>query len=106
MAKMKESQYLESFLEKNRNWQLSERRKGNKKSGETLISHTYEFKDFSQAFAFMTRVAMKAEQMNHHPEWFNVYNRLDVVLSTHDAGGVTKKDVMLATFMDKIFKSI
>lgn len=50
----------------------------------------------------MTRVALVAEQMNHHPEWFNVYNRVDVVLSTHDAGGVTEKDFKLAKFMDSV----
>lgn len=104
MAKSNKSQYLESFLKKNKKWRLSKRRKGNQKSAETLISRSYAFKDFNQAFAFMTRVAMKAEQMNHHPEWFNVYNRLDVVLSTHDAGGVTEKDVTLAEFMDRAAK--
>jgi 4a-hydroxytetrahydrobiopterin dehydratase len=65
------------------------------------IFKSYRFADFSAAFAFMTRVAMKAEQMDHHPEWFNVYNRVDVTLATHDANGVTGKDVALATFMDE-----
>lgn len=65
------------------------------------IARTFRFKTFNQAFGFMTRVALKAEQMNHHPEWFNVYNRVEVTLSTHDAGGVTELDVTLARFMDK-----
>jgi 4a-hydroxytetrahydrobiopterin dehydratase len=65
------------------------------------IARTYRFADFNAAFAFMTRVAMKAEQLDHHPEWFNVYNRVEVILTTHDAGGVTQLDVTLATFMDQ-----
>jgi 4a-hydroxytetrahydrobiopterin dehydratase len=66
------------------------------------IVRTFRFKDFSAAFAFMTRVAMRAEQMDHHPEWSNVYNRVEVLLTTHDADGVTDKDVTLARFMDEI----
>jgi 4a-hydroxytetrahydrobiopterin dehydratase len=66
------------------------------------ISKSYKFADFNAAFAFMTRAALKAEQMDHHPEWFNVYNRVDVTLATHDAGGVTALDLKLATFMDEI----
>ena len=57
-------------------------------------------KDFNEAFGFMARVAVMAEKMNHHPEWFNVYNRVDVTLTTHDAGGVTQKDVDLAKAME------
>lgn len=64
------------------------------------IAKTFTFKDFNAAFAFMTRVALKAETMDHHPEWFNVYNRVEVTLSTHDAGGLTEKDVMLARAME------
>ena len=64
------------------------------------ITRTYQFPDFKQAMGFMVRVALKAEQMNHHPEWFNVYNRVDVTLATHDAGGLTPLDVELAQFMD------
>jgi 4a-hydroxytetrahydrobiopterin dehydratase len=65
------------------------------------IQKTYRFKDFNQAFGFMTRVAMKADQLDHHPEWFNVYNRVEVTLATHDADGVTDLDVTLASFMDE-----
>ena len=61
-----------------------------------------EFKNFSEAFGFMSRVALQAEKMDHHPEWFNVYNRIRVTLSTHDAGGVTEKDIKLAAFIDKM----
>ncbi len=66
------------------------------------IQKTFTFKSFNQAFSFMTRVAMEAEKANHHPEWFNVYNRVDVTLRTHDAGGITEKDIKLAQFMEMI----
>jgi len=66
------------------------------------ITRTLRFADFNAAFAFMTRVAMKAETMNHHPEWSNVYNRVEVVLTTHDAGGVTELDVAMARFIDDV----
>ncbi|KIL97339.1 Pterin-4-alpha-carbinolamine dehydratase [Paramagnetospirillum magnetotacticum MS-1] len=64
--------------------------------GRDAIARSLRFADFAQAFAFMTQVALAAEKMNHHPEWFNVWNRIDVTLSTHDAGGVTQKDIDLA----------
>jgi len=71
-------------------------------SGRDAISKSYTFADFAAAWDFMSQVAVKAERMDHHPEWFNVYNKVDVTLSTHDAGGVTDKDVELATFMDAV----
>ncbi|KAF0138886.1 MAG: 4a-hydroxytetrahydrobiopterin dehydratase [Rhodospirillaceae bacterium] len=70
--------------------------------GRKAICKTFLFRDFSQAFGFMTRVALVAEKMNHHPEWHNVYNRVDVVLATHEAGGVTERDIHLAHAMDAI----
>jgi 4a-hydroxytetrahydrobiopterin dehydratase len=66
------------------------------------IEKSFKFGDFSQAFGFMARIALAAEKLDHHPEWFNVYNKVDVLLSTHDAGGVTELDVQLAKLMDKI----
>lgn len=69
-------------------------------AGRDAITRSFKFKDFNAAFAFMTRVALLAEKMDHHPEWSNVYNKLDVTLSTHDAGGVTKKDIDMAVAMD------
>ena len=66
------------------------------------IEKTFKFADFKTAFGFMTSSALKAEQMDHHPEWFNVYNRVEVTLTTHDADGVTELDVDLASFMDAI----
>ncbi len=68
--------------------------------GRDAIKKTFTFKDFNEAFGFMTRVALKADQMDHHPEWFNVYNRVEVILSTHDADGLTMRDIDLAKFMD------
>lgn len=65
------------------------------------IVKEFRFNDFNQAFAFMTRVALFAEKHDHHPEWSNLYNRVDVMLTTHDSGGVTDKDVALAHFMDQ-----
>jgi 4a-hydroxytetrahydrobiopterin dehydratase len=71
-------------------------------SEKDAISKTFKFTDFNAAFGFMTRVALKADQLDHHPEWFNVYNRVEVVLTTHDAGGVSDLDVTMARFMDSI----
>ena len=71
-------------------------------AGRDAISKKFVFKDFNQAFGFMTRAALVAEKMDHHPEWFNVYKTVDVTLSTHDAGGLTDRDVKLAEAMDKI----
>ena len=65
------------------------------------IHKSFRFNDFKRAFAFMTQVVLKAEQMDHHPEWFNVYSCVDVTLATHDAGGVTALDVALAKFCDE-----
>ena len=66
------------------------------------IKKNLEFTNFSEAFGFMSRVALEAEKTDHHPEWFNVYNRVEVTLSTHDAGGLTEKDIRLAVFIDTI----
>ena len=68
--------------------------------GREAIHRRFQFVDFDAAFAFMTRVALLAAKMDHHPEWTNVYNKVDVTLATHDAGGVTQKDIDLATAMD------
>jgi 4a-hydroxytetrahydrobiopterin dehydratase len=71
-------------------------------AGRDAIARKFVFKDFSAAFGFMTRTALAAEKMDHHPEWFNVYKTVDVTLSTHDAGGVTELDVRLAAEMDRL----
>jgi 4a-hydroxytetrahydrobiopterin dehydratase len=66
------------------------------------ITKRFQFKDFNEAFGFMARAALMAEKLDHHPEWFNVYNRVEVTLSTHDAGGLTDLDIRLAEAMDKL----
>jgi 4a-hydroxytetrahydrobiopterin dehydratase len=70
--------------------------------GRDAIRKSFEFADFNEAWGFMCRVALKADAMDHHPEWFNVYNKVDVTLATHDANGVTDQDVTLAQFMDSM----
>jgi 4a-hydroxytetrahydrobiopterin dehydratase len=66
------------------------------------IYKEFLFKNFNEAFGFMTRVALLADKMDHHPEWFNVYNKVQVTMSTHDCGGLSARDVKLATFMNEI----
>ena len=83
---------LKSALKRLPDWQLVPNREA--------ITRKFQFVDFDAAFAFMTRVAMLAAKMDHHPEWSNVYNKVEVTLATHDAGGVTQKDIDLATAMD------
>jgi 4a-hydroxytetrahydrobiopterin dehydratase len=83
---------VEAALARLQGWRAAE--------GREAIVKSYRFKDFGEAFAVMTRVALAAEKLDHHPEWFNVYNRLDVTLATHDAGGVTELDVELAGILD------
>lgn len=73
-----------------------------KVAGRDAIQKAYKFRDFNEAFGFMSRVALKADQMDHHPEWFNVYNQVLITLSTHDAGGLTERDVALARFIDQV----
>jgi len=70
--------------------------------GRDAIHRTYTFRSFIEAFGWMTRCAFWAEKWDHHPEWFNVYSRVDVTLSTHDAGGLTERDIRLAGKMDSL----
>lgn len=65
------------------------------------IRRTFRFADFAETFAFMSRVAILAEKADHHPEWFNVYNRVDMLLTTHDTGGLSERDISLATAIDR-----
>ena len=71
-------------------------------AGRDAISKKFVFKDFNAAFGFMTRAALVAEKLDHHPEWFNVYKTVEVTLSTHDAGGLTELDIKLAETMDRL----
>lgn len=70
--------------------------------GRDAIARTFRFKDFSEAWGFMSRVALLAEKQDHHPEWFNVWNRVEITLSTHDAGGLSARDVALARAIDAL----
>lgn len=79
-------------------WRLLGNRKVN------MIRRHFEFKDFTAAWAFMGKVAKQAEKANHHPEWLNVWNKVTITLSTHDAGGVTAKDIDLASFINSLLK--
>ena len=76
----------------------------NSVAGRDAITRKFEFANFNEAFGFMTRVALLADKMDHHPEWFNVYNKVEVTLSTHDAGGVTQHDIAMAAAMDDYAK--
>jgi len=91
LAKLSDEQIKEK-LEDLQGWQLV--------NGK--LHKEFQFKDFNQAFGFMTRAALHAEKMDHHPEWFNVYNKLKVDLMTHDAGGVTENDVKLAKILNSL----
>ena len=66
------------------------------------ITKTFKFVDFNEAFGFMTRVALRADKVDHHPEWFNVYNRVDILLTTHDAGGLSQRDIDMARTIDAL----
>lgn len=70
--------------------------------GRDAIAKKFTFSDFNEAFGFMSRVALEAERIDHHPEWFNVYNRVDITLSTHDADGLSERDIQLAKWIDGI----
>lgn len=85
---------LENLKTKN-NWKLSENNKSIKKE--------FIFKDFSAAFAFMTQIALKSEKLNHHPEWFNVYNKLQITWSTHELQGLSNQDLQMAQYCDEIY---
>jgi len=73
--------------------------------GRDAITRQFMFKDFNEAVGFMARAALIAEKLDHHPEWFNVYNKVEVTLATHDAGGVTERDMKLAEAMDRLAKA-
>ena len=81
---------------------LSSIKNWKKVRGRDAIQKSFRFADFNEAWGFMTRVAMAAEKSDHHPEWSNVYNKVEIVLSTHDAGGLSEKDVALAKVIDSI----
>ncbi len=86
------NQHIEEYISNNTRWSLKENK----------LHRVFKFKDFVEAFGFMTQVALIAEKNNHHPEWLNIYNRVVVDLTTHEAGGITQRDFDLATAMEKL----
>lgn len=94
MPAILKSQILENEMRDLEHWQIVD--------GGKAIKREFKFKNFNAAFAFMTRVAMIAEKIDHHPEWFNVYNRVGVMLTTHSASGITELDIKMAKFMEKV----
>ncbi|KAM7323017.1 hypothetical protein ACRRTK_018522 [Alexandromys fortis] len=105
-----------AFVSSNAQWLTAEERSefipGLKAAGWSELSDRdaiykeFIFKNFNQAFGFMSRVALQAEKMNHHPEWFNVYNKVQITLTSHDCGGLSKRDVKLARFIDSAAASL
>lgn len=93
MAELLDESQIEAALAGLKKWEVADDGKA--------IRRTFEFANFVEAFSFMTACALKAEKMNHHPDWSNVYKTVEVKLSTHDAGGITGLDTRLAEFMDK-----
>ena len=93
MTLLKDNDLTEALLELGEDWVLAEDKKS--------ISRVFKFKNFSEAFGFMTRAALAAEKLNHHPDWHNSYNKVEVSLTTHDKGGLTDLDIRLAKAMSK-----
>ena len=92
MAEKLSSDEIQTELKKVAGWVIQDEK----------LHKEFQFSSFIEAFGFMTQLALVAESMNHHPEWFNVYNRVDITLTTHDAGGMSERDVTLARFIDSI----
>ncbi len=91
-AKQLSESEIPALLEKLQSWSIE----------DAKLTREFRFADFNEAFAFMTRVALLAEAANHHPEWFNVWNRVRIQLTTHDAGGITQRDIDLAEAIDRV----
>ncbi len=85
---------------------LKDLTKWRRAEGREAIARSFAFADFNAAFGFMARAALIAEKMDHHPEWSNVYNKVEVTLTSHDAGGVTERDIALAAAMDRIASAV
>ena len=93
---------MEPLTADERNLALSNLSEWSMVDGRDAIERTVLFKNFSEAFGFMARVALLAEQQDHHPEWFNVWNKVHIVLTTHDAGGLSERDIKLAQSIDSL----
>jgi len=85
-----------NLLMNDKSWRLDE-------TGRDAIKKQFVFKDFNEAFGFMTRIALKADKMDHHPEWTNVYNKVDITLSSHDVNGLSERDILMANFIEHCY---
>ena len=88
---------FEHVLKNLNSWKVSH-------DGREAITKEFEFSDFKSAFSFMTKVALKAEELGHHPEWFNVYNKVSITLTTHDVKGMSEKDIKLGKYIDNQYE--
>ena len=88
---------FEDVLKNLNSWKVSH-------DGREAITKEFEFSDFKTAFSFMTKVALKAEELGHHPEWFNVYNKVSITLTTHDVKGMSEKDIKLGKYIDNQYE--
>ena len=88
---------VENVLSNLKSWEMTD-------DGRDAITKEFKFSDFKSAFSFMTKVALKAEELGHHPEWFNVYNKVTIILTTHDTQGLSDKDVLLGQFIDHLYE--
>ena len=88
---------FEDVLKNFNSWKVSH-------DGREAITKEFEFSDFKSAFSFMTKVALKAEELGHHPEWFNVYNKVSITLTTHDVKGMSEKDIKLGKYIDNQYE--
>ena len=88
---------LDDVLKSLNSWKVSD-------DGREAITKEFEFSDFKSAFSFMTQVALKAEELGHHPEWFNVYNKVSITLTTHDIKGMSEKDIKLGKYIDNQYE--
>ena len=88
---------LNEVLSKLKHWELT-------KDGREAVVKEFKFTDFKNAFSFMTSIALKSEEIGHHPEWFNVYNKVKITLTTHDVSGLSEKDIVLGQFIDNQYE--
>jgi 4a-hydroxytetrahydrobiopterin dehydratase len=98
-----ENEMVQKLAEHERNAALQELKNWQPASGRDAIQRSFKFKNFSEAWGFMNRVALLAETQDHHPEWSNVYNRVEILLSTHDCDGLSERDLKLARSIDQLF---
>ncbi len=95
---------IKKFRDEERSLAIAELKLWQDEEERDAISRSFKFKNFNEAFAFMTRVAMEAEKTNHHPEWSNVYNTVNITLTSHDVGGFSERDLKMARYIDSLIQ--